>query len=178
MRADTSPPLQPVPSSSKNPPAPSNLMSLPQPVNLPDPPKPKWRGRGPAKTYEKLRSWQRLKDCKNPPPAKPETISETDELEETDKFSDNKDDEAQVHDELEPKFSELPKCPLSLQPAKTLTLGARAYRDGCLHVGNIAGFGRKFFQCSGQIHFIHISHVTSTFASNVVANNISFTFQM
>ena len=26
-----------------------------------------------------------------------------------------------------------------------LTLGARAYGNGCLHVGNILGFGRKFF---------------------------------
>ena len=58
------------------------------------------------------------------------------------------------------------------------SLGARAYGNGCLHAGNIAGFGRKFFQCSDQIHFIHISHVTSTFASNVIANNISFTFEM
>ena len=58
------------------------------------------------------------------------------------------------------------------------TLGARAYGNGCLHVGNIAGFGRKFFKCSHQIHFIHISHVTSTFAFNVITNNISFTFQM
>ena len=58
------------------------------------------------------------------------------------------------------------------------TLGARAYGNGCLHVGNISGFVTKFFQCSDQIHFIHISNVTSTFASNVIANNISFTFQM
>ena len=57
-------------------------------------------------------------------------------------------------------------------------LGARAYGNGCLHVRNISGFGRKFFQCSDQIHSIHISHVTSTFASNVIANNISFTFEM
>ena len=59
-----------------------------------------------------------------------------------------------------------------------VSLGARAYGNRCLHAGNIAGFGRKFFQCSNQIHFIHISHVTSTFASNVITNNISFTFEM
>ena len=51
------------------------------------------------------------------------------------------------------------------------TLGARAYGNRCLHVGNIAGFGRMFLQCSQQIHFIHISHVTLTFASNVIAND-------
>ena len=58
------------------------------------------------------------------------------------------------------------------------TLGARAYGNRCLHVGNISGFGRKFFQCSDQIHFIHISNVMSTCASNVIADNISFTFEM
>ena len=61
---------------------------------------------------------------------------------------------------------------------KCQTLGARAYGNRCLHVGNISGFGRKFFQCSYQIHFIYISNVTSTFAFNVIADNISFTFQM
>ena len=59
-----------------------------------------------------------------------------------------------------------------------VTLGARAYGNGCLHVGNISGFGRKFLQCSCQIHFIHISNVMSTCASNVIADNISFTFEM
>ena len=58
------------------------------------------------------------------------------------------------------------------------TLGVRAYRNRCLHVGNIASFGRMFLQCSHQIHFIHISHVTLTFASDVIAHNISFTFEM
>ena len=59
-----------------------------------------------------------------------------------------------------------------------IPLGVRGYGNRCLHVRNIAGFGRKFLQCSDQIHFIHISHVTSTFASNVITNNISFTFEM
>ena len=58
------------------------------------------------------------------------------------------------------------------------TLGARAYRNGCLHVGNISGFVTKFFQCSDQIHFIHISNVTSTFACDVITSNISVTFEM
>ena len=30
----------------------------------------------------------------------------------------------------------------------SLSLGVRAYRNRCLCAGNIAGFGRKFFQCS------------------------------
>ena len=59
-----------------------------------------------------------------------------------------------------------------------VTLGARAYGNGCLHAGNISGFVTKFFQCSDQIHFIHISNVTSTFACNVITSNISVTFEM
>ena len=59
-----------------------------------------------------------------------------------------------------------------------LSLGARAYGNGCLHVGNISGFVTNFFQCSNQIHFIHISNVTSTFACNVITSNISVTFEM
>ena len=59
-----------------------------------------------------------------------------------------------------------------------VSLGARAYGNGCLHVGNISGFVTKFFQCSNQIHFIHISNVTSTFACDVITSNISVTFEM
>ena len=59
-----------------------------------------------------------------------------------------------------------------------LSLGVRAYGNGCLHVGNISGFVAKFFQCSNQIHFIHISNVTSTFACDVITSNISVTFEM
>ena len=58
------------------------------------------------------------------------------------------------------------------------TLGARAYGNRCLHVGNISDFVTKFFQCSDQIHFIHISNVTSTFACDVITSNISVTFEM
>ena len=59
-----------------------------------------------------------------------------------------------------------------------LTLGARAYGNRCLHVGNISGFVTKFFQCSNQIHFIHIWNVTSTFACDVITSNISVTFEI
>ena len=59
-----------------------------------------------------------------------------------------------------------------------VTLGARAYGNECLHIGNISGFVTKFFQCSDQIHFIHISNVTSTFACDVITSNISVTFEM
>ena len=58
------------------------------------------------------------------------------------------------------------------------SLGVRAYGNGCLHVGNISGFVTKFFQCSDQVHFIHISNVTSTFACDVITSNISVTFEM
>ena len=52
----------------------------------------------------------------------------------------------------------LVSCSEDLQLALTefLSLGVRAYGNGCLHVGNISGFVTKFFQCSNQIHFIHI----------------------
>jgi len=114
----TQPPLsppQPAPSSPNQPSAPSTPTSLPSPVE-PLPPlaaKPKRRGRGPAKVYQKSRSSQRLEDRKNPPTTI-ETTDGSDEHESSDKNSDDEDDEAQVRDELEPELSELTFTPIYL----------------------------------------------------------------
>ena len=65
--------------------------------------KPKRRGRGPAKVYEKSRSSQQLEDRKNPP-----KVTEATDIE------DDEDEEMQVHDELEPEQSELTSIPAYL----------------------------------------------------------------
>ncbi|KAF9641833.1 hypothetical protein BDM02DRAFT_398062, partial [Thelephora ganbajun] len=115
---------EPAPSSSSSSPSPSQLApssihhpstpSIPKPPPLsiepPDPspfvPKPKRRGRGPAKVYEKSRASQRIEDQNKSPPKATESADSPDELKTSDKDSDDETDEVQVRSELEPELSE------------------------------------------------------------------------
>jgi hypothetical protein len=114
----SSPALQPAPSSSTHPPAPSISVSLSPPIRPPDRPppaaKPSQHGHGPAKVYQKSRSLQRIEARNKPPPDPTKTNDGSDEPKLSDKGSDDKNDEAQVRDELEPKLSELTWTPAFL----------------------------------------------------------------
>ena len=103
----------PAPSTSSSPPNIDTQLTPPIPTPLPQPPL-KRRVRGPAKVYEKSRSSQRLEDRKRPPPEVTETTDDSDEFKSLGKNSDDEDDKAQVHDELEPEHSELTGTPAYL----------------------------------------------------------------